>query len=74
MIQEELMKEVLISQIEELDDFSVVKLIDDDTQEFIGYYMHSRYQKEIEALWEATQKDPSLTQGVQYGTISTNRT
>lgn len=52
------MKEIPVSQIGELDDFSVVKLIDDDTQEFIGYYMHSRYQKEIEALWEMTQ-DPS---------------
>jgi hypothetical protein len=56
------MKEIPISQIGELDDFSVVKLINDDTQEFIGYYMHSRYQKEIEALWEATQNPSSSGQ------------
>jgi len=53
------MDKVFISQMDKLEDFDIVALIDDETQEFKGYYLHSSYKKEIEDLCES-EKEPRI--------------
>ena len=53
------MNKVFISQIDKLEDFDIVELIDDETREFKGYYLDSSYQKAIEDLWES-EKEPRV--------------
>ena len=53
------MNKVFISQIDKLEDFDIVELIDDETQESKGYYLHSSYKKVIEDLWKS-EKEPRV--------------
>ena len=39
------MDQVFISQIDKLEDFDIVALVDDETHEFKGYYLHGSYKK-----------------------------
>jgi hypothetical protein len=50
------MNKVFISQIDKLEDFDIVELIDDETQEFTGYYLDSSYKKVIEDLWKSEKE------------------
>jgi hypothetical protein len=53
------MNKVFISQIDKLEDFDIVELIDDETREFKGYYLDSSYKKAIEDLLES-EKEPRV--------------
>ena len=46
------MKTTLVSEINMLDNFDIVRLIDDEIQEFIGYFLNEKYQKTIRQLSE----------------------
>jgi len=50
------MDQVFISQIDKLEDFDIVALVDDETHEFKGYYLHGSYKKQIEDIWESEQE------------------
>ena len=50
------MDKVFISKIDKLEDFDIVALVDDETHEFKGYYLHSSYKKQIEDLRESEQE------------------
>ena len=59
------MEKVLISQMDKLEDFDIVELVDDETQEFRGYYLHSSYKKEIENLWESERVQLELGEDIK---------
>jgi len=44
------MKTILVSEIPTLDVFDIVKVIDDETKEFIGYFLHEKYQEMVKEL------------------------
>lgn len=58
MVQEHKeMKKVPISEIHSLDNFDIVKIINDETQEFVGYFLNSKYKKPITELSEKIVQD-----------------
>ena len=44
------MKTVFVSEIPMLDTFDIVRVIDDETKEFIGYFLHEKYQQMVKVL------------------------
>ena len=44
------MRTIFVSEIPMLDNFDIVRLIDDHTKEFKGYFLNKKYQKSIKAL------------------------
>ena len=44
------MKTILVSEIPTLGEFDIVRVIDDETKEFIGYFLHEKYQKMVKEL------------------------
>ena len=44
------MRTIFVSEIPMLDNFDIVRLLDDHTKEFKGYFLNKKYQKSIEAL------------------------
>jgi len=53
----EKMKTVLVSEMHMLDDFDIVKLIDDKTHEFKGYYLNPKYYNIVQNLFENEDRD-----------------
>jgi len=49
MLNEE-MKTIFVSEIDTLDSFDIVRLIDDETQEFIGYFLNEQYSDTVDGL------------------------
>lgn len=57
MDRDENMKTILVSEIDKLDTFDIVKLIDDETQEFKGYYLNPTYNSLVQELLELEEND-----------------
>jgi len=46
------MKTIFVSEIDKLDNFEIVRLLDDENQEFIGYFLSEKYKQSINELSE----------------------
>jgi len=46
------MKTICVSEIKKLDNFDIVRLLDDENQEFIGYFLSEKYKQSIKELSE----------------------
>ena len=44
------MRTIFVSEIPMLENFDIVRLIDDHTKEFKGYFLNKKYQKNIKEL------------------------
>jgi len=44
------METIFVSELNMLDDFDIVKLIDDETQEFKGYFLSPKYHNIVQSL------------------------
>lgn len=54
------MKKVLISQMDTIEEFDIIELIDDKTKEIKGYYLNDTYKAEIEALIDKEENSPKI--------------
>ena len=58
----EKMKTVLISEMYMLDDFDIVKLIDDETQEFKGYFLNPIYHNVVQSLLDHKGREANINE------------
>ncbi len=56
MSVDEEIKTIFVSEIDMLDNFDIVRLIDNESQEFIGYFLNEKYQKIIRQFSEKKDK------------------
>jgi len=60
MRENENMKTILVSEIHKLDTFDFVKLIDDKTHEFRGYFLNPEYHNIVQGLLELEDRDTKI--------------
>ena len=58
----EKMKTVLVSEMHILEDFDIVRLIDDETQEFKGYFLNPKYHNIVQSLLVHKGKEANINE------------